>query len=132
MWRIFILLSISALIFSACGSKTGKTSSAAQVKDLMPDEFKALGHKENAIVLDVRTPGEIDEGYIDGADLFIDYNGCCFNEEIAKLDKNKTYLVYCRSGGRSCSAADLMVKNGFKEVYNLKGGIKNWNGNVVR
>jgi rhodanese-related sulfurtransferase len=118
----------------ACNSKAGKTNiqTVQQVKDITPDEFKNMSTNNEVIVIDVRTPGEIAEGYIEGADLFIDYNGCCFNEEVAKLDKSKTYVVYCRSGGRSSNASDFMVKNGFKDVYNLKGGITHWNGNVIK
>ncbi|MFN4124077.1 MAG: rhodanese-like domain-containing protein [Flavobacteriales bacterium] len=133
MWRFFVLLMLGLSIHS-CNSKAGKTNTQAApvVKDISPDEFKNLSSKNEVLVIDVRTPEEIAEGYIEGADLFIDYNGCCFNEEVAKLDKNQTYVVYCRSGGRSSNASDFMTKNGFKDVYNLKGGITHWNGTVVK
>jgi rhodanese-related sulfurtransferase len=72
------------------------------------------------------------EGYIDGADLFIDVNGNSFQSEIAKLDKSANYIVYCRSGARSMNASNYMVEQGFTNVYNLDGGIMRWNGKVVK
>lgn len=82
----------------------------------------------NAFLLDVRTPGEFAEGYIDNA-INIDYRNENFKKNLNNLDKNKTYFVYCLSGGRSSSAADYMRGNGFKEVYELKGGILAWQKN---
>lgn len=88
--------------------------------------------KENkAIVIDVRTPDEWKEGVIDGATIFIDFKGNAFEQQIAKLDKSKTYIVYCRSGGRSAGACDAMVTNGFKHVINMEGGIMAWKGKIV-
>jgi rhodanese-related sulfurtransferase len=80
----------------------------------------------------VRTPGEVSEGYIDGATLFIDYNGSNFESKISKLDKSKSYVIYCRSGGRSARASELMASKGFKKLYNLEGGISNWTGTIKK
>ncbi|MBS3123699.1 rhodanese-like domain-containing protein [Candidatus Woesearchaeota archaeon] len=66
-----------------------------------PEEFKKIGHLEKAINIDIESPN--------------------FQERIAELDTNKTYLVYCRSGGRSKAAQELMCQLGFKEVINVKG-----------
>lgn len=133
MLRILTAL-ILFLAIQACNSKSGKshTQTALEVKEISPEEFKSLMSKSDVVVIDVRTPEEVAEGFIEGADLFIDYNGCCFNEEIAKLEKNRTYVVYCRSGGRSSNASKFMAKNGFKDVYNLKGGIIQWDGNIIK
>ena len=84
----------------------------------------------NAIVLDVRTPGEFKEGFIKNA-INIDYNDTGFEEQINKLDKTKPYFVYCLSGGRSGSAASFMRENGFKQVYELKGGMMAWRNNQM-
>ena len=77
-----------------------------------------------AVVLDVRTEGEFSEGYIPRAiNMEI---GEMSEEEIEKLDKEKTYLLYCRSGGRSSRAAQMLDFLGFKNVYNLEGGYMEW------
>lgn len=83
---------------------------------------------ENSIILDVRTPNEFAKGAIQNA-INIDINGSDFEKQISLLDKNKTYLVYCLSGARSASAVNYMLKNDFKESYNLKGGLLAWQQN---
>jgi phage shock protein E len=88
--------------------------------------------EKNTVVLDVRTKDEVSEGYIKGATLFIDVNGGDFDAQIKKLDKTKTYLVYCRSGKRSMMASTVLVENGFSKVYNLDGGISGYSGAVVK
>jgi len=78
-----------------------------------------------AVLLDVRTPAEVRSGNIKGA-VNIDLMGADFQQKIAKLDKNKTYFVYCRSGGRSGQACKMMGDAGFEHVYNLSGGMMSW------
>lgn len=79
------------------------------------------------VILDVRTPQEVAQGTITDQALNIDVtNRALFDQEIEKLDKDKTYLVYCRSGRRSRVAGEEMARRGFKKVYNLKGGILAW------
>lgn len=78
-----------------------------------------------AQVVDVRTPEEFSEGYIKGA-VNIDWTGDGFEAKVSKLDKNKPAFVYCRSGKRSSAAANKMRSLGFKEVYDLDGGILEW------
>lgn len=80
----------------------------------------------NAIVLDVRTPEEFKEGFIQNAQN-IDFNADDFRSRVQTLDKTKPYFVYCLSGGRSKDAANYMRKNGFAEVYDMKGGLLAWN-----
>ncbi|HMK53890.1 MAG TPA: rhodanese-like domain-containing protein [Methanobacteriaceae archaeon] len=77
------------------------------------------------ILLDVRNPQEYSEAHIEGSTL-INYQSPNFNENVEKLDKNKTYLIYCRSGVRSAGAAKTMAKLGFKNLYNMVGGITAW------
>jgi rhodanese-related sulfurtransferase len=101
--------------------------SYAQKGDVLsPKEFsKAITATSNTQLVDVRTPEEFEEGYIGNA-LNIDWNGDNFDEEINKLDKNRPVYVYCRSGKRSSDAATHMRKAGFKNVYELKGGMTAW------
>ena len=77
------------------------------------------------VLIDVRTPAEYAEGHIEGS-LMIDYKDDTFKSEIEKLDKDATYLIYCRSGGRSAKASDYMISQGFKDVTNMKGGYLDW------
>ncbi len=114
------------------GTATETTAQAAEFKNINAEEFAKIKQQDSAIVIDVRTPGEVASGYITGATVFADINGSDFEAQMSKLDKNKTYIVYCRSGARSSSASDYMVKNGFTNVYNLSGGISNWSGEVTK
>jgi rhodanese-related sulfurtransferase len=104
----------------------------AQVKNLQPTNFAQVVKSEKAIVIDVRTQGEVQGGYIKGTTVFADINSSEFNSQIDKLDKSKTYIVYCRSGGRSSRAASIMVGKGFKNIYNLNGGILSWPGELIK
>ena len=105
------------------GSKTSK------INDIVPEKSYELikKNKDNPdfIILDVRTPGEFSESFIKGAEL-LNYQSSDFKDKVQELDKNKTYLVYCRSGMRSAASADIMVKMGFENLYNLVGGIMGW------
>ena len=102
------------------GKKTKK------YEDINAVEFKALREKEDAVVLDVRSPAEVREGVIPGYKM-INLMSPIFRSEVEKLDKSKTYLLYCRSGNRSGQACQLMADMGFEKLYNLQGGIGAWN-----
>ena len=91
------------------------------------EEFKGGMYAENCVLLDVRTKEEFDSGFIKGAKL-IDIMSPAFADSIQKLDKSKTYYVYCRSGGRSGSACGAMANWGFGELHNLANGILGWDG----
>lgn len=85
----------------------------------------------NAFILDVRTPEEVEDGYIPGAVNIDFYLGQEFLAELEKLDKDKNYYVYCRSGNRSGQACAIMENAGFANAYNLVGGFMNWDGEVA-
>ncbi len=108
-----------ALFFSACASNGGD-----QVLDAKTFSEK-LKSTTNAVLLDVRTEEEFAKEYIEGA-LLANWNGNDFQRRIDAIDKNVPVFVYCLSGGRSSSAAAAMRKQGFKEVYELQGGILKW------
>jgi len=77
------------------------------------------------IIIDVRTPQEFAQEHIEGA-INLDYYSADFREQLNELDKNKTYLVYCRTGRRSKAAVDLMKELGFGQIYNISDGIIDW------
>jgi rhodanese-related sulfurtransferase len=86
---------------------------------------------ENAVILDVRTEDEFNEGFIANAINIDIHSGQDFVNEIETLDKNKNYYVYCRSGMRSAKACEIMNQLGFENAYNLIGGITEWDGEVI-
>jgi len=77
------------------------------------------------VILDVRKPSEYNPQHLEGA-INRNYYDNDFQEQIDSLDKNKTYLIHCKAGGRSSGAFDIMFDLGFQEVYNMKGGINAW------
>jgi thioredoxin 1 len=77
------------------------------------------------VLLDVRTPEEYNEGHIKNA-VLIDFKAADFKDKISKLDRSKTYLVYCKRGGRSAETMKLMKELGFKNLYHLYEGILVW------
>ena len=100
--------------------------------DLSQEEWaEQLENDDNAVILDVRTPEEMEEGYIPEAINIDIYLGQEFLDQIGELDKSKNYYVYCRSGNRSRQACLLMNQAGIPNAYNLEGGIIEWEGDVV-
>lgn len=119
MTRFLLILSIVSTIFVGCTNPTSAQN------NLDASKFQEGFSKENTIILDVRTKDEFNEGHIENAQN-IDYYSDNFETEVNKLDKSKTVYVYCRSGGRSGKAMNILVKNGFT-VFNLNGGMMAWN-----
>ncbi len=89
------------------------------------DMITAVPADPNLVILDVRTQSEYNEGHIEDA-ANLDYYSASFTENLNNLDKTRTYIVYCRSGGRSANALDIMKNLGFREAYNMLGGITKW------
>lgn len=100
--------------------------------DLSQSEWKSkIENDPNAVILDVRTEEEWNEGIIPNAILNDIYKGQGFLYRLDELDKTKNYYVYCKAGGRSAQACAIMNELGFKNTYNLLGGFSNWKGNVA-
>jgi rhodanese-related sulfurtransferase len=117
MKKLFAIMA-SVLLLAGCSNSSTAT-------DLSVSEFSSKVTEAGIITLDVRTPGEFNEGHIEGAQL-IDFQSGNFESEIATLDKSKTYAVYCRSGNRSGQAVKVMSDAGFSNIYNLNGGVIDW------
>lgn len=121
-------LQITAIIFGLLFSLAFINGALAQdgAPKLSPDKFeKEANKKKNHIILDIRTPEEVAEGHIEGAQ-FADFLGEHFEEDLSKLNKKRTYYVYCRSAKRTIPATEKMKALGFKKVYMLEGGLNNW------
>ena len=101
-----------------------KTTSK-KYQDIPSGEFHDLMMQPNAVIIDVRSAGEFAGGKIRGA-RNLDVMSNSFASSVKNLPKDKTYLVYCRSGNRSASACGVMTDLGFEQVKNLKGGIMGW------
>lgn len=104
---------------------------AVGYKEISAEEFRKLRMDINPIILDVRTPEELSEGFIPNYRQ-VNFFNTSFREELTRLDPSKTYLVYCRSGNRSGKACRMMHDMGFENLYNLEGGIQAWNALIGR
>jgi rhodanese-related sulfurtransferase len=122
---ILLVLSVSLVIGVAL---TGGCVQEQIIEDITPQEaFTLIQDNQNNpdfVIIDVRTPEEFAEEHIENA-INMDYYSETFRDELNNLDKNKTYLVYCRSGKRSGNALDIMKELNFREAYNI-GGITEW------
>jgi rhodanese-related sulfurtransferase len=118
-------LLVLLLTASACMASADK----AVVQAISPSQFKSLldRHQGNpdVVLLDVRTAKEYDAGHIQGA-LLLDFYSRDFVERLKALDREKTYLIYCRSGNRSGKSLDIFEKLGFHRVYHMATGINGW------
>jgi len=98
------------------GISTISAEAAAAITDNPPDDL---------VVLDVRTPEEFAEGHLEGA-VLVDFYAADFAEQLAALDTDVPYLVYCRSGNRSGQALGVMEQLGFASAVDVDGGIIAW------
>ena len=118
--KILLLLFSIALI--SCNEKKSNS-----VESIAPKEFaEKIKTTENPQILDVRTPDEFESEHIDNAQN-VNWNSDDFAAKAASYDKSKPVYVYCLSGGRSKKAAAKLSELGFTKIYELNGGIMNWN-----
>jgi thioredoxin len=117
----FLSLVLLSFLVLSC---QGQSSKAIQTIDVKTYAEK-LKTTENPQLLDVRTPEEFSTGHIENAEN-VNLNGNNFVTEANTYDKSKPIFVYCKVGGRSAQAADKLAQMGFKEIYNLDGGIMKW------
>ena len=129
-------------MFSACSSKEEPNSEPNQDANSTSQEFqftnmkaveaaKILKDNPKAVVLDIRTPAEFNEGHIPNA-VNIDYKADSFESELDKLDRDTTYLMHCRSGRRSANSFETFKKLGFKNIIHMDDGILGWKEELVK
>ena len=139
---VFFLSGCSEKKLSSSDSKTNAPSESSLPEDSSNTTFKVrnvtgtegeslLKKRPDIVVLDVRTPDEFNEGHIANA-INIDFWGDDFSSQLAKLDKNQTYLLHCQSGGRSSSALEIFRKKGFSNLIHLNEGIATWPLKLVK
>lgn len=122
MKRFLLLIFALTLILSGC-------TSAATVQNIDYKQAEKLIQQGNITVLDVRTEAEYNDGHIEGAILYPLQELLQGIDD--RIDKNKKYLVYCRSGNRSREASKYLINNGFRNIYNLEHGILSWEGKIA-
>lgn len=104
----------------------GCSSDGATLETVAPDDAATIiAENPDAIILDIRTPEEFGDGIIDGA-VNIDFYEPDFASNLDALDKDASYVVYCRSDNRSGQAMDTFADLGFQQVTEIDGGIVNW------
>tara|TARA_B100001027_G_scaffold164873_1_gene117045 strand:+ start:98 stop:478 length:381 start_codon:yes stop_codon:yes gene_type:complete len=86
------------------------------------NEYLELSKKNKFQLIDVRTVDEFNSNRLPNA-TNIDFYDSVFLKRFEKFNKEDTILLYCRSGRRSLIGAEILVKNGYKNIYDLKGGI---------
>ncbi len=106
-------------------SAAAAADTASGVQHVTAQQAQKLVAAKKVVVLDIRTPGEFSKGRIAGAKN-IDFLAPDFEQRIDALDKSKSYLVHCASGGRSTHSLALFKKHEFQNIYHLDGGIKAW------
>ncbi len=121
-------VAFAAVTLAACSSSTetidSPEASAAERPGVVSvgaqEAMSLLGERDDLSVIDVRTPAEFADGHLEGAEL-VDIYEPAFRDEIDGLDRDGSYVLYCRTGNRSGQAADLMRELGFTEVYDAGG-----------
>lgn len=121
MDRVIYSFAFLFLVLS-CADKQSEVETTKLSAATFAEKVKKI---ENVQLVDVRTPEEFREGHLENA-LNIDWQGGAFKEQISVLDKSKPVFVYCRSGRRSASAAEVLRENGFEKVYEMPGGMIEW------
>lgn len=137
--RLFLGGLGATALLAACGSSedtTDAAASAASNDDPTPPGIRLVNAQQGAaiqasppddlVILDVRTAEEFADGHLEGA-IMIDFYRDDFADELAKLDPDVPYLLYCRSGNRSGQTTAIMEELGFSDVADIDGGILAWN-----
>ena len=126
---IVLLLTLIAI---SCESNGEQQKDEQNFGQLNVQEAKSLidanSNNSNFVIIDMRTPPEINQGFIKDA-VFIDFMKSDFQEKFDQLDRNKMYLIYCQRGYRSGRAFDMMKEGGFKSAYNMYAGFGDWSRN---
>ncbi len=127
------ILLMAVVVAGGCTVGTEKIPAgetlAQTIEDITVQEAAEMIEKRwgdaDFTIIDVRTPEEFAEGHIEGA-VLVNFQDNDFRDKVGELDRDKTHLIYCRSGARSAGARDVMAELGFHEIYNMLNGILGW------
>ena len=124
---VLILISILASLIPIAFAGPDLNSSQRTISlNVSPgDAYAIMQNSSDSVIIDVRTPQEYQSSHLEGAKN-MDYYSDGFLGNLTLLDKNRTYIIYCRTGIRGGMALEMMRDLGFKEVYNIIGGITQW------
>lgn len=135
MKRVFLgLIGFVSIVAISCGTPTNTNNATTNQVEQTKVEVKnvsvmqlhdALQTDGQTNVLDVRTPGEVSEGHVEGS-INADINGNSFDSDVQGIDKSAPVYVYCRSGHRSMMASEKLIEMGYTDVRNVKGGFMAW------
>ncbi len=126
-----VVLVLALAISAGCtGIQTSASDATSAYTDLSVEEFKRMVDESRSdpggtTILDVRTDAEYQREHLRDA-INLDVNAGVFRDRAARMDRDRTYLVYCQSGTRSARAAQTLNELGFTRVYNMRGGITRW------
>ncbi len=124
MKLIYLIIFVSSLILAAISGCVSTTNPAkAQYTDINVQQAKQMIDHGDVFILDVRTQEEYDAGHIINSTLIPVQ---VLDKRLNELPHDTKILVYCKSGSRSAQASQILVNNGFKEIYNMNGGITDW------
>ena len=119
------LLAFVMVALLVAGCTPGTSAPRPTVKRVDVEQFARMMEQGDFILLDVRTQKEFESGHIPGA-LNLDIGSPSFEAEFGKLDAERGYLVYCRSGRRSARACSQMAEAGFGQLIDLAPGFNGW------
>ncbi len=114
---------VAGLTMEEASDGPGEVSIIGEIKPISPEEvYEIIKNGEDYLILDVRSKEEYDPGHLEGAMLLPVSE---LEDRLDELPVDKPIIVYCKSGGRSRAAANILVENGFTQVYDM-GGINDW------
>lgn len=123
----FLFIAFLSLSLMSCGQKQQKESTSevsdAVISLISPDQLNKM--ETETLIIDVRTPEEYAAGHLENA-INIDYRSGNFKDQLDQLDRTQKVTVYCKVGGRSGRSAKVLKEMGFEKVYDLDGGILEW------
>lgn len=125
MKKLFLILFTNLFLMSCKGQET------EHFKLLNSAQYEQVISENEVTIIDVRTPGEYQSGHIKNAQN-INVQLGDFKAKMENFDREKPIYIYCRSGSRSANAGRILEEMGFKEIYDLKGGILSWKGKLEK
>jgi phage shock protein E len=121
------LVAVLGVLAAGCGGGAATATQAQAIETVSPAQAADLVASPPAglVVLDVRTPDEFASGHLAGA-VNLDFYSASFATDLAALNRDVPYLIYCHTGNRSGQTREMMRQLGFERVYDLQGGIAAW------